>query len=232
MLLGLLLPQAADAAPAPPRDVYAEALRPDQVRLSWRPGAEPPGGGTPNESYQVFRNGELIAETNELRLTDSWLLERSGYSYVGASSRRRRGNRRGGSDHDHDTSLPGRTGARPLPPAAHVHLGRGRLADLRSRDHEPLPGAGLRTSDECRAAARASPRSRGHGVGARAGNALHVPLGVGRPHRAGRRVSHPAGCLTQLQLRRDRRLRGPDPCRASEPKTPDARRHRPGNHHR
>jgi hypothetical protein len=78
----LALSGQAAAAPMPPRDVYAEAPRPDQVVLSWRPGAEPAPGETSTGHYQVFRNGELIAETDGLKLTDSWLQERRSYSYV------------------------------------------------------------------------------------------------------------------------------------------------------
>jgi hypothetical protein len=77
-------PAAADSAgPNPPRDVYAEAQRPDQVSLSWRPGTEPPPGETTvGERYQVFRDGELIAETPELGFVDHWLLESHRYTYV------------------------------------------------------------------------------------------------------------------------------------------------------
>src|SRR6185369_11550246 len=83
MLAALLgLAGQAAAAPVAPRDVYAEAPRPDQVVLSWRPGAEPAPDETPTERYQVFRNGELVAETDALKLTDPWLLEQRSYSYV------------------------------------------------------------------------------------------------------------------------------------------------------
>jgi hypothetical protein len=72
----------AEAAPEPPRDVYAEALRPDQIKLSWQRGAKPPPGETPSEHYQVFRDGVLIAETTDLKLTDPWLFEQHSYTYV------------------------------------------------------------------------------------------------------------------------------------------------------
>ena len=75
----------ADAGPPqPPRDLYAEAPRADQVVLSWRPGVEPPPGETtpPGEHYQVLRDGQLIADTTDLKLTDRWLSEQRRYSYV------------------------------------------------------------------------------------------------------------------------------------------------------
>jgi calcineurin-like phosphoesterase family protein len=75
------VPQA-HATPQPPRDVYAEARRPDQVRLTWRPGVEASPGKTLAERYEVFRDGRLIAETDELGLIDPWLFERQAYSYV------------------------------------------------------------------------------------------------------------------------------------------------------
>jgi hypothetical protein len=77
-LLAVVLPQAALAAPQPPRDVYAEAPRPDQVKLSWRPGADPPPVG---ERYEILRDGKPLAVTEELKLTDSWLSEGTAYTY-------------------------------------------------------------------------------------------------------------------------------------------------------
>jgi hypothetical protein len=82
LVAALVLAPGVLAAPLPPRDVYAEALRPDQVRLTWRPGVEPAPGEVSSERYQVLRNGQLVAETTELRLTDSWLAESTRYSYV------------------------------------------------------------------------------------------------------------------------------------------------------
>ena len=81
----LVAPSGAAAfdAPLPPRDFYAEAPRPDQVKLSWSAGSEPsPGQPLPPEHYQVFRDGVLIADTPELELTDSWLRESTLYTYV------------------------------------------------------------------------------------------------------------------------------------------------------
>lgn len=87
-LLVTLAPAASAApgnvGPQPPRDVYAEAPRADQVVLTWRPGVEPPPGqATPTgEHYQVFRDGQLIADTTQLKLTDAWLAEQRRYEYV------------------------------------------------------------------------------------------------------------------------------------------------------
>jgi hypothetical protein len=77
--LAALAPSVAQATPQPPRDVYAEAPRADQVRLSWRPGVEPPPAP---ERYEVLRDGKPIAVTGDLKLTDSWLTEATGHSYV------------------------------------------------------------------------------------------------------------------------------------------------------
>jgi 3',5'-cyclic AMP phosphodiesterase CpdA len=84
LLAGAMLTFAAAALanPLPPRDVYAETPRPDQVSLSWRPGVEPLPAETPGERYQVLRDGELIAETLELRLEDRWLSEGRRYTYT------------------------------------------------------------------------------------------------------------------------------------------------------
>ncbi len=63
--------------------MYAEAQRPDQTKLTWRPGVEPPPGSTPAlERYQVLRDGVLIADTTELGVVDPWLAESSRHSYV------------------------------------------------------------------------------------------------------------------------------------------------------
>jgi acid phosphatase type 7 len=80
----LVAPSAvAVANPLPPRNVYAEAPRPDQVKLSWSAGVEPVAGEPlPQEHYQVFRDGVLIADSPELKLTDSWLRESTRYTYV------------------------------------------------------------------------------------------------------------------------------------------------------
>jgi acid phosphatase type 7 len=80
----LLAPAAAGATgPPAPRDVYAEAPRPDQVKLSWTAGGEPTSDQPPaQEHYQVFRDGNLIADTPEQELTDSWLRETTRYTYV------------------------------------------------------------------------------------------------------------------------------------------------------
>jgi acid phosphatase type 7 len=73
----------ASEGPPPPRDVYAEAARADQVVLSWQPGVDRPVGEVlGGERYEVLRDGELIASTQELELTDSWLSERQRYTYV------------------------------------------------------------------------------------------------------------------------------------------------------
>jgi hypothetical protein len=77
--LAAIAPAVAQAAPEPPRDVYAEAPRADQVRLSWRPGVDPPPAP---ERYEILRDGKPIAVTEDLKLTDSWLTEATGYSYV------------------------------------------------------------------------------------------------------------------------------------------------------
>ena len=74
--------RASAAVPEPPRDLYAEAVRPDQVTLSWQPGSVPAPDETLNERYQVFRDGSLIGETSDLRVTDSWLFEQRSYTYV------------------------------------------------------------------------------------------------------------------------------------------------------
>jgi calcineurin-like phosphoesterase family protein len=82
-MLLLIVPAVAGAAgPEPPRDVYAEAPRPDQVRLSWRPGVEPLPGQPSTERYQVLRDGVLVAETDKLTLLDLWLREGTSYTYV------------------------------------------------------------------------------------------------------------------------------------------------------
>jgi 3',5'-cyclic AMP phosphodiesterase CpdA len=77
LVVALAWPTSGAAAEAP-RDLYAEAPRPDQVKLSWQAGTTP----ATDKRYQVFRNGELIAETEELKFTDSWLSEQRDYSYV------------------------------------------------------------------------------------------------------------------------------------------------------
>jgi 3',5'-cyclic AMP phosphodiesterase CpdA len=75
-------PAAADG-PLPPRNVYLEAARPDQVSVSWRPGVEPPPGETTiGERYEVIRDGAPVAATDELRLVDPWLSEGRRYSYA------------------------------------------------------------------------------------------------------------------------------------------------------
>jgi hypothetical protein len=87
-LAALLGPAAAAAraahggSPQHPRDVYAEAPRPDQVVLSWSPG-EPSatGGAPPGEHYRVLRDGAPIADTSQLRLVDPWLPEGSRFTY-------------------------------------------------------------------------------------------------------------------------------------------------------
>ena len=45
--------------------------------LSWQPG-----GTSPDDHYEVFRDGRLVAETQATKYVDSWLFERSRYSYV------------------------------------------------------------------------------------------------------------------------------------------------------
>jgi hypothetical protein len=45
--------------------------------LSWQPGDASSG-----ERYQVFRDGQLVAETTETKYVDSWLFERRRYTYV------------------------------------------------------------------------------------------------------------------------------------------------------
>jgi hypothetical protein len=47
------------------------------VQLSWQPG-----GTSGDDSYEVFRDGVLVAETKEAKYVDSWLFERTRYSYV------------------------------------------------------------------------------------------------------------------------------------------------------
>jgi hypothetical protein len=75
--------QAADAGPAPPRDVYLEAPRPDQVVITWRSGTVPLAGEeVAGERYQVLRDGEVVADTTQSKVVDSWLQEHHRYSYV------------------------------------------------------------------------------------------------------------------------------------------------------
>jgi acid phosphatase type 7 len=76
------VPSAAAEAPLAPRDVYGEAKRPDEIALSWKPGAseQPPG-----EHYVVTRDGVQIADTATLSHLDRWLLERHSYVYVVAA---------------------------------------------------------------------------------------------------------------------------------------------------
>lgn len=81
-VLGVPGAQAAQEAPQPPRDVYAEALRADQVQLSWQPAVEAPAGEAAVERYEILRDGELIGTTGERRLTDSWLSESRQYTYL------------------------------------------------------------------------------------------------------------------------------------------------------
>jgi 3',5'-cyclic AMP phosphodiesterase CpdA len=87
--LGLVWLTAAPAAhathggpPDHPRDVYAEAPRPDQVVLSWSTGSPPAGGEPAAERYQVLRDGVAIAETAQRRHVDSWLVEGTRYTYA------------------------------------------------------------------------------------------------------------------------------------------------------
>jgi acid phosphatase type 7 len=81
-MLSLFVPSVARAAPEPPRDVYAESPRPDQVTLSWRPGVEPIPGTPSTERYQVLRDGVPVSETDKLTLRDLWLRESTSYTYV------------------------------------------------------------------------------------------------------------------------------------------------------
>jgi hypothetical protein len=72
-----------EGGPQPPRDLYLEAPRADQVVFSWRPGVvSPPGQPPPSERYDVFRDGQLVGTTRELRFVDSWLQERRRYTYA------------------------------------------------------------------------------------------------------------------------------------------------------
>jgi 3',5'-cyclic AMP phosphodiesterase CpdA len=81
--LCLSLPAAAAAAvPVPPRDVYAEVPRPDQVTLSWQPGIVSTSDDAPADRFQVLRDGELVAETRGTSLMDDWLAEGRRYTYV------------------------------------------------------------------------------------------------------------------------------------------------------
>jgi calcineurin-like phosphoesterase family protein len=77
MLLACAPPAAAQ--PLPPRDVYGEAKRADEVTLSWKPGTDQPGSA---DHYLVVRDGVQVADTPALSFTDRWLLERHSYSYV------------------------------------------------------------------------------------------------------------------------------------------------------
>jgi hypothetical protein len=82
-LLLLSLPVTAAAEPLPPRDVYAETPRPDEVRLTWQPGQVFPDDVVPPaEHYRVFRDGVQIADTTDLKLVDPWLAESQRYTYV------------------------------------------------------------------------------------------------------------------------------------------------------
>jgi acid phosphatase type 7 len=74
----LALPAHA-AVPAAPRDTYAEAKRPDQVVLTWKPGSDP---APPLQLYAVYRDGVKLGEIAEPRFEDEWLLEGTTYSYV------------------------------------------------------------------------------------------------------------------------------------------------------
>ena len=72
------VPAHADV-PAPPRDTYAEAKRPDQVVLTWKSGSDP---APPLELYAVYRDGAKIGEIAEPRFEDEWLLAGKTYEYV------------------------------------------------------------------------------------------------------------------------------------------------------
>jgi len=75
----LWAPAAAMAShpPAPPRDAYAEAKRPDQVVVTWRAGDD---SGEP-ERYTVLRDGVEVGQSEDGRFVDEWLLERTRYEY-------------------------------------------------------------------------------------------------------------------------------------------------------
>jgi hypothetical protein len=82
LALALVVAVPASAAadpPLPPRDVYGEAKRADEIALSWKPGAEQPPS---DEHYLVMRDGVQVADTPALAFTDRWLLERHSYTYV------------------------------------------------------------------------------------------------------------------------------------------------------
>lgn len=82
VIVGSLLAWSEPASaqpPLPPRDLYGEAKRADEVALSWRPGAEQP---SPGEHYLVLRDGVQVADTAELAYTDHWLLGGQSYVYV------------------------------------------------------------------------------------------------------------------------------------------------------
>ena len=85
VLIGCFLGPAGSAVaqPLPPRDVYGEAKRADEVALSWRSGAEQPA---PGEHYLVFRDGVEVADTQTLGFTDRWLLGGKSYVYVVAAA--------------------------------------------------------------------------------------------------------------------------------------------------
>lgn len=70
-------PATAHHPPAPPRDAYAEAKRPDQVVLTWRAGDD---SGEP-ERYTVLRDGVEVGQSDTGRFVDDWLLERTRYEY-------------------------------------------------------------------------------------------------------------------------------------------------------
>jgi len=76
-LLWAPVPATASHPPAPPRDAYAEAKRPDQVVVTWRAGDD---SGEP-ERYTVLRDGVEVGQSEDGRFVDEWLLERTRYEY-------------------------------------------------------------------------------------------------------------------------------------------------------
>ena len=220
-------------APLPPRDVYAEAPRPDQVsaELALRRRVVP--GRRPTERYQVLRDGEPSPRPPRPKLIDAWLAESRSYSYVVRAIDAGGGSADVRAARGHDAAVHGRARARAYLQQLDAERVDDRLADLRARDDEPLLRACRRAAvnvarDAGADAAITSSMSRTSRPAPPTATAGSRTAGSARPASFRTPPLGPA----QLQLRRDRRLRDPTPAARANLRRLVGRRHRLRDHHR